>query len=59
MFDRLPAGVSEIVEEHADFAAVLHKAIFQDDTAQHAASTVEAVLSKLAHGPTGRSVLVA
>ena len=46
----MEAGVSEIVE-HADLAAVLHSAILQNDTAQHAASTaMKAVLSKLAHG---------
>jgi hypothetical protein len=34
VFDRLEAGVSEIIEDHADLDAVLHEAIFQDNTAQ-------------------------
>jgi hypothetical protein len=47
----LEAGISELFEEHADLAWFFHKAIFQDNTAQHAASTaMKAVLSKLAHG---------
>jgi hypothetical protein len=41
VFDRLEAGVSEITEDHADLDALLHEAIFQDNTAQaqHAPST--------------------
>jgi len=34
VFDRLEAGVSEIIENHTDLDAVLHDAIFQDNTAQ-------------------------
>ena len=34
LFVRLEAGVSEIIEDHADLGAVLHEAIFQDNTAQ-------------------------
>ena len=34
VFDRLEAGVSEIIENHTDLDAVLHEAIFQDNTAQ-------------------------
>ena len=33
VFDRLEAGVSEIIENHTDLDAVLHEAI-QDNTAQ-------------------------
>jgi hypothetical protein len=31
MFD---AGISEIIEDHADLDAVLHEAIFEDNSAQ-------------------------
>ena len=34
VFDRLEAGVSEIVEDHSDLDEVLREAIFQDNTAQ-------------------------
>ena len=34
LFDHLEAGLSEIIVEHADLDAVLHEAIFQDNTAQ-------------------------
>ena len=34
VFDRLEAGVSEVIEDHSDLDEVLHEAIFQDNTAQ-------------------------
>src|SRR4029450_10806283 len=55
VFDRLEAGVSEIIEDHADVDAVLHEAIFQDNTAQlniPLPPAMKAVLSKLARERT-------
>ena len=55
VFDRLEAGVSEIIEDHADLNAVLHEAIFQDNTAQlnmRLPPAMKAVLSKLARERT-------
>jgi hypothetical protein len=55
VFDRLEAGVSEIIEDHADLDAVLHEAIFQDNTAQlnmRLPPAMKAVLSKLARERT-------
>ena len=34
VFDRMEAGVSEIIEDRCDLDAVLHEGIFQDNTAQ-------------------------
>ena len=55
VFDRLKAGASEIIEDHADLDAVLHEAIFQDNTAQlnmRLPPAMKAVLSKLARERT-------
>jgi hypothetical protein len=55
VFDRLEAGVSEIIEDHADLDAILHEAIFQDNTAQlnmRLPPAMKAVLSKLARERT-------
>jgi hypothetical protein len=55
LFDRLEAGVSDIIEDHADVDAVLHEAIFQDNTAQlnmRHPPAMKAVLSKLARERT-------
>jgi hypothetical protein len=55
VFDRLEAGVSEIVEDHSDLDEVLREAIFQDNTAQlnmRLPPAMKAVLSKLARRRT-------
>ena len=55
VFDRLEAGVSEIIEDHADLDAVLHEGIFQGNTAQlnmRLPPAMKAVLSKLARERT-------
>jgi len=55
VFDRLEAGISEIVEDHGDLDAVLHEAIFQDNSAQlnmRLPPAMKAVLSKLARERT-------
>jgi hypothetical protein len=55
VFDRLDAGVSEIVEDHSDLQQVLRDAIFQDNTAQlnmRLPPAMKAVLSKLARQRT-------
>jgi len=55
VFDRLDAGASEIVDDHADLDAALHEAIFQDNTAQlnmRLPPAMKAVLSKLARERT-------
>jgi hypothetical protein len=55
VFDRLDAGVSEIVEDHSDLEQVLRDAIFQDNTAQlnmRLPPAMKAVLSKLARQRT-------
>ena len=55
VFDRLEAGVSEVIEDHADLDAVLHEAIFQENTAQlnmRLPPAMKAVLSKLARERT-------
>ena len=55
VFDRLEAGVSEIVEDHSDLDQVLREAIFQDNTAQlnmRLPPAMKAVLSKLARQRT-------
>jgi hypothetical protein len=55
VFDRLEAGVSEIIEDHSDLDLVLRDAIFQDNTAQlnmRLPPAMKAVLSKLARQRT-------
>ena len=55
VFDRLAAGVSEVVEDHGDLGEVLREAIFQDNTAQlnmRLPPAMKAVLSKLARQRT-------
>jgi len=55
VFDRLEAGVSEVVEDHNDLDEVLREAIFQDNTAQlnmRLPPAMKAVLSKLARQRT-------
>ena len=55
VFDRLDAGVSEIVEDHSDLDQALREAIFQNNTAQlnmRLPPAMKAVLSKLARQRT-------
>jgi hypothetical protein len=55
VFNRLDAGVSEVVEDHSDLDAILREAIFQDNTAQlnmRLPPAMKAVLSKLARQRT-------
>jgi hypothetical protein len=55
VFDRLEAGVSEIIKDHSDLDQVLRDAIFQDNTAQlnmRLPPAMKAVLSKLARQRT-------
>ena len=55
VFDRIEAGVSEIVEDHSDLEQILREAIFQDNTAQlnmRLPPAMKAVLSKLARQRT-------
>ena len=55
VFDRLEAGVSEIIEDHSDLNQVLRDAIFQGNTAQlnmRLPPAMKAVLSKLARQRT-------
>jgi hypothetical protein len=55
VFDRLEAGLSEVVEDHGDLDEVLREAIFQDNTAQlnmRLPPAMKAVLSKLARQRT-------
>lgn len=55
VFDRLEAGVSEIIEDHSDLDQILRDAIFQDNTAQlnmRLPPAMKAVLSKLARQRT-------
>jgi hypothetical protein len=62
VFDRLEAGVSEIIEDHADVDAVLHEAIFQDNTAQlnmRLPPAMKAVLSELARERTTDAMTLA
>ena len=54
-FDRIEAGVSELIEDHSDLDLVLREAIFQDNTAQlnmRLPPAMKAVLSKLARQRT-------
>ena len=55
VFDRIEAGVSELIEDHSDLDLVLREAIFQDNTAQlnmRLPPAMKAVLSKLARQRT-------
>jgi hypothetical protein len=55
VFDRLEAGVSEIIEDHTDLDAALYEGIFQDNTAQlnmRLPPAMKAVLSELARKRT-------
>jgi hypothetical protein len=55
VFDRLDAGVSDVVEDHSDLDGILHEAIFQENTAQlnmRLPPAMKAVLSKLARQRT-------
>lgn len=55
VFDRLDAGVSEVVEDHSDLDQVLQEALFEDNTAQlnmRIPPAMKAVLSRLARQRT-------
>lgn len=55
VFDRLEAGVSEVVEDHRDLERVLQDALFEDNTAQlnmRIPPAMKAVLSRLARQRT-------
>lgn len=55
VFDRLEAGVSEVIEDQSDLDRALHEALFQDNTAQlnmRLPPAMKAVLSKLARQRT-------
>jgi hypothetical protein len=55
VFDRLDAGVSEVVEDHSDLDRALEEAVFQDNTAQlnmRIPPAMKAVLSRLARQRT-------
>ena len=55
VFDRLDAGVSELVEQHGDLDRILEEAVFQDNTAQlnmRIPPAMKAVLSRLARQRT-------
>jgi hypothetical protein len=55
VFDRLEAGVSELIEDQSDLDQVLHEALFQDNTAQlnmRLPPAMKAVLSRLARQRT-------
>lgn len=55
VFDRLDAGISEVVEDHSDLDRVLQEALFEDNTAQlnmRIPPAMKAVLSKLARQRT-------
>jgi len=55
VFDRLNAGVSEVVEDHSELDQVLQEALFQDNTAQlnmRIPPAMKAVLSRLARQRT-------
>ena len=55
VFDRLEAGVSEVIEDHSDLDQVLREAIFQDNTSQlnmRLPPAMKAVLSRLARQRT-------
>ncbi|MCH7570168.1 MAG: hypothetical protein IH919_06310 [Deltaproteobacteria bacterium] len=55
VFDRLDAGVSQVVGDHSDLDRVLREALFQDNTAQlnmRIPPAMKAVLKKLARQRT-------
>lgn len=55
VFDRLEAGVSELVEDHSDLDRILQEALFEDNTAQlnmRIPPAMKAVLSRLARQRT-------
>lgn len=55
IFDRLEAGVAEIVEDHSDFEQLLQEAVTQGNTAQlnmRIPPAMKAVLSRLARQRT-------
>src|ERR671910_221408 len=62
VFDRIEAGVSEIVEDHSDLEQILREALFQDNTAQlnmRLPPAMKAVLSKLARQRTTDAMTLA
>lgn len=55
VFDRLDAGLSEVVADHSDLDRVLQEALFQDNTAQlnmRIPPAMKAVLGRLARQRT-------
>lgn len=55
VFDRLDAGISEVVEDHSDLDRLLQQALFEDNTAQlnmRIPPAMKAVLSRLARQRT-------
>lgn len=55
VFDRLEAGVSEVVEDHSDLDRILQEALFQENTAQlnmRIPPAMKAALSRLARQRT-------
>ena len=55
VFDRLDAGVSELVGDHGDLNRILEEAVFQDNTAQlnmRIPPAMKAALSRLARERT-------
>jgi hypothetical protein len=55
VFDRLDAGVSELVDDHSDLDRILEEAVFQDNTAQlnmRIPPAMKAALSRLARERT-------
>ena len=54
-FDRLEAGISEIIEDHSDLDELLQEALFQENKAQlnmRIPTAMKALLSKLARERT-------
>ena len=55
VFERLDAGVSELVDDHSDLDRILEEAVFQDNTAQlnmRIPPAMKAALSRLARERT-------
>jgi hypothetical protein len=55
VFDRLDAGLSELVEDHSDLDRILEEAVFQDNTAQlnmRIPPAMKAALSRIARERT-------
>ena len=55
VFERLDAGVSEVVDDHSDLDRILEEAVFQDNTAQlnmRIPPAMKAALSRLARERT-------